>query len=677
MTKKNQRYLTKSRIKLGLECPKKLYYYGKKEYDSQNNDNPFLEGLAEGGYQVGELAKFHYQFKFLDYVFIDITSLDYEESLQQTAEAMKHEKVVICEGAFQVHNFFIRADIIVKNGNQIKLIEVKSKSTKSGDEHEFLTKRKPYSILSDERPYLADIAFQQYVMTESFPNYHIIPFLMLVNKLVPSNIEGLNQLFKIVTKKFNGRARMVVESDISRINALQEEIKETVLQEVNVSRIVNSILNDKNFGPDPFLDELNRPLEKFNTNNTSTFIQAAHHLADIYKKDTPFATKGEYIGGQCSKCEYRSPDISKSGHYECWKERFHNFDSEVDHIHDIWYFPTKKTKEMLDQSIWSIAELHANSSFNPIKVNEDPLSRGFRQYLQIEKSAQNSETEWVSNDLKDIMNSWQYPYHFIDFETCTVALPFHKGEHPYSMIGSQFSVHTLHEDGRLEHFEWLAENSSVDPSIKFVTALKDLLSKDSGSIFRYAAHENTTLKHIAERIPLVHQKKYAEELRFINSITIFDKKNPPERSMIDLKALVEKHYYNPLTKGSNSLKDVLPAIMHSSPILAEKYSKPLSIGINLKGFILYDNKDGVVKDPYDLLPSLNSILESDIKDFIFKKDSLKDGGAAMKAFQVLQYSDISKKEKNALRKALLNYCELDTLAMVMLFEHLKYLIEKS
>ena len=63
----SNRYLTKSRMKLGLECPKKLYYYGKKEYDSQNNDNPFLEGLAEGGYQVGELAKFHYQFKFLDY----------------------------------------------------------------------------------------------------------------------------------------------------------------------------------------------------------------------------------------------------------------------------------------------------------------------------------------------------------------------------------------------------------------------------------------------------------------------------------------------------------------------------------------------------------------------------------------------------------------------------------
>ena len=45
----------------------------------------------------------------------------------------------------------------------------------------------------------------------------------------------------------------------------------------------------------------------------------------------------------------------------------------------------------------------------------------------------------------------------------------------------------------------------------------------------------------------------------------------------------------------------------------------------------------------------------------------------MKAFQIIQFSTIiSDEEKNNLIKALLNYCELDTLAMVMLFEHLKY-----
>ena len=50
------RYLTKSRFKLALECPTKLYYTGKPEYANTNNENEFLAMLADGGFQVGELA---------------------------------------------------------------------------------------------------------------------------------------------------------------------------------------------------------------------------------------------------------------------------------------------------------------------------------------------------------------------------------------------------------------------------------------------------------------------------------------------------------------------------------------------------------------------------------------------------------------------------------------------
>ena len=51
------RYLTKSRFVMAMECPTKLFYTGKKEYKNQDNDDPFLESLAEGGFQVGALAR--------------------------------------------------------------------------------------------------------------------------------------------------------------------------------------------------------------------------------------------------------------------------------------------------------------------------------------------------------------------------------------------------------------------------------------------------------------------------------------------------------------------------------------------------------------------------------------------------------------------------------------------
>ena len=51
------RYLTKSLFALALECETKLYYTKKpKEYPDQKIDDPFLDSLAEGGFQVGELA---------------------------------------------------------------------------------------------------------------------------------------------------------------------------------------------------------------------------------------------------------------------------------------------------------------------------------------------------------------------------------------------------------------------------------------------------------------------------------------------------------------------------------------------------------------------------------------------------------------------------------------------
>jgi hypothetical protein len=45
-----------------------------------------------------------------------------------------------------------------------------------------------------------------------------------------------------------------------------------------------------------------------------------------------------------------------------------------------------------------------------------------------------------------------------------------------------------------------------------------------------------------------------------------------------------------------------------------------------------------------------------------------DGGAAMTAFARMQYTEMSDFEREHLCALLLQYCELDTLAMVMIIE---------
>lgn len=52
------RYLTKSRFKLAVECPTKLFYSGKEKlYRNIKNEDSFLQALADGGFQVGRLAQ--------------------------------------------------------------------------------------------------------------------------------------------------------------------------------------------------------------------------------------------------------------------------------------------------------------------------------------------------------------------------------------------------------------------------------------------------------------------------------------------------------------------------------------------------------------------------------------------------------------------------------------------
>lgn len=79
------RYLTKTRFKLGIDCPTKLFYTGKAEYPDQNEEDTFLAALAEGGFQVGELARQYYKGG------INIETLDYDESLAMTSDLMKQD----------------------------------------------------------------------------------------------------------------------------------------------------------------------------------------------------------------------------------------------------------------------------------------------------------------------------------------------------------------------------------------------------------------------------------------------------------------------------------------------------------------------------------------------------------------------------------------------------------
>ena len=227
MSKKYPRYLTKSRFKLATECPSKLYYTRKVEYADQKLEDSFLMALAEGGFQIGELAKCYFPGGH------EVHTLDHAEAEQKTLTLLQQENVIIFEAAIRYNNLFIRIDVLSKRGNHFDLIEVKAKSIDSDAPAPFLSNKG--TIYAKWKPYLYDVAFQKYVLSKTFPESHVSGYLMLTDKSASCPTDGLNQKFIINTDE-HGRKGVKVSKDLSA-----EDLATEIMCRVNVDEYIDII----------------------------------------------------------------------------------------------------------------------------------------------------------------------------------------------------------------------------------------------------------------------------------------------------------------------------------------------------------------------------------------------------------------------------------------------------
>jgi hypothetical protein len=645
------RYLTKSKFQLAMECPTKLYYADKKEYSNLKSEDSFLFALAQGGYQVGALAKCYYPDG------IAVKAIDYYEAIAETDQLLLKENLTIFEAAIRYKNLFIRVDILIKDAEHLTLIEAKSKSIGAEDKKSFLNKN---GIKSNWKKYFYDIAFQKYVLLKAFPNNRITSYLMFADKDSICHTDGLNQKFRIAKDK-DGRTKISVSENIS-----EEDLAQEILYKANVDTEISLIFKET------FLDSY-------------SFSQFVDYLSEQYRLDIKIKPRP---GSVCKKCEFKvskDPALTnlKSGFEECWSEvfKFTEDDFSKPSVLDIWNFSAKD--KLIKSGVVKISQIN-KEDINPKTDGKPGWSANQRKWLQVEKINNNDDTISIDTEgLKAEMNSWIYPLHFIDFETAMCAIPLNKDERPYQGFAFQFSHHILHEDGRVVHAgQFLFDKIGQNPNIDFIRALKSSLENDNGTIFRYATHENSYLNMIYEYIHK-SQDFIPDKDQLISFIKTISKSKADSRekwegnrSMVDLCQLVIRFYYDPKTNGSNSIKHVFPAILSRSSYLQNKYNAPIygaANGIpslNFKNWQWIKKENNKVIDPYALLPKLFQDIDSseDQVEFLFDDDSINQGGAASIAYARMQFSEMSELERKGLTQALLKYCELDTLAMVMIVE---------
>jgi hypothetical protein len=131
---------------------------------------------------------------------------------------------------------------------------------------------------------------------------------------------------------------------------------------------------------------------------------------------------------------------------------------------------------------------------------------------------------------------------FLDFEAAARPVPVWAGSRPYQQVPFQFSLHTLHEDGRVEHEEFI-DLSGEDPSGGFALYLVQV-SGTSGPVFVYnAGFEGQVISSLAARF-----RNLEDSLRALR------------HRLVDLKPVTEQHYYHPSQQGKWGLKSVLPTL---------------------------------------------------------------------------------------------------------------------
>jgi hypothetical protein len=606
-------FLSKTDFTVARDCAAKLYYR-KHHFPTSLDESDFMEMLAYGGYMVGKLAQLLYP------AGIEIEG-DTDQAIVMTQDLLdNNQEIILFEPAITINNQLIRIDILIKKNNSFDLIEVKSKSFNSAEWEAAAARGKKYWEKTEFQPYLEDVAFQKKVLQEKFPEAEVHGFLILPDTAKSTHLDGVVSWFSISENSdtgFNKTKASFIGTD-QQLSALRQD---NVLALVDVDEWI-----------DPMIAEI--------AAEVPAYIDSILHDERINVQ----------ISCKCKGCEYTVTDEKHqtSGFENCWGA----LSKPKPHILELGRLGNINKKKGMTGCIDAlIIEGKTGLSDVPrsyVANDDDTPYFNDRPLYQLTENK-----EFLLGGFWDAIANIEYPLHFIDFETSQMALPYHSGMHAYGKVIFQWSCHTIESPGaEPEHSGWL-NTESYYPNIDFAKTLRNQLG-DRGTCLTWSSYENTQLRSIHGAIGETGADE-GDLKKWLEDVAQFDKADTTR--LLDMNKLALLYYFHPLMGGRTSIKVTLPAVLQSFT------------SARIKNWLekdnLYERKDdGSVTDPYKLLPEPAPIFDG-------KSVKVNEGGGAMLAYQDMVYG-IHKNDRDVrtqYSEALEKYCKLDTLAMVIIWEH--------
>lgn len=502
--------------------------------------------------------------------------LNLEQSMLQTLEAIRQQKKLLYQPTFKQWDCLVRADFMVSNDDgSYDLIEVKAKSRLRKNVKNDGNDEPIGEIESD---FIHDVSFQKYVINNVLESNWLPPIR--------------NIYFAYLNKEYerNGSVDypsliVIDQADTSKEMEIVQRGKPTMKL---VSDLLLPAITIQSYIP-RMTQELSLSEEEFN----KIYPFPGNKYLEYFGEPKPFGTiMGMWVNGNAEVVSML---------YQKWKTDIMSLD-ETERA----YFDTKSG------SWWGRA----------------------RDFLEKYIECKPTDKKLILKDqIKEILNWFNYPICFYDYESINVPIPLMDKTHPYQQVVVQYSLHKYYPDGTMKHYggvlagQWEPRVEQIEiprnpnlvafESEKVVYGhYKDLLIeflKDIGEdinkstfIVRHKPFENTRNKEIWEIFP-----DLLDDFLCINERTY------------DLKEIFSTGLYFDLHfKGSSSIKKVLPAMTDIS----------------------YDGLD--VGNGSIAMKELVKLIDNQIDDENVKKKIIED---------------------------LLIYCGQDSLAMVRIFEELKKL----
>jgi len=616
-------FFTKHLFRVGIECPTKLYYHSKN-YPQDIRSLPFIEHASYNKRLLEALLRSIYPGG------IQVDEESVLKASEKTSRLLKQQNQVIFDAVFEYHQMMARLPLVVKSGDELKVFHVETKAFDSR-KHQLSNARG--QIYSKWRRYLLDFAYQLFLIKKAWADLTLHPILVMPEKSSHSHTDDLPRQLKPLEEN---------PKPIS-ISATNQEL----LAKLDVKELIFKIWEDPSFASTYF--------------PKATFSKSVEYLCNLYINQNKIAPE---VGHKCKNCEFRMlkervEEGTKSGFLECWQPIMGKEEALHKHVFDLI---GPGTSHWMQHEIYNQRDVPDEELFSSetISNGNGRLTQQMRQSLQVYKArGEDIPKEIFRPQLFRELRRWEYPLHFLDFEAGNYAVPVRQKRSPYSLVVFQFSCHTLYEDGSWAHHQWIDDLGEGYVSYKLVRQLMEVPEIERGTIVQYSDFERNALKLI--RRELMDESNFISDaqklITWIESvINRKDSTNPHPPYMVDLSRQVRNFYYNREMEDSLSIKDVLRSIMSLSNFLKVNYSQPYSSeNFDRIQWWQSDGKGGA-RNPYEILVETGD-------------SPIHRGTEAMVVYGKLIAQETGKERLEAYQRALLKYCELDTLAMLMIYQH--------